>query len=64
MSQVKLFNGAYGSEIKNNEELIQNLKDNAIPELVIEGTYNNYLGFLLERSLQMALKIKAYYEKL
>lgn len=64
MSQVKLFTGAYGNEIKNKEELIQNLKDNAIPELVIEGTYNNYLEFLLERSLQMALKIKAYYEKL
>ena len=64
MSQVKLFNGAYGNEIKTNEELIQNLKDNAIPELVMEGTYNNYLKFLLERSLQMALKIRAYYEKI
>lgn len=64
MAEVSKYNGAFGSEIKNEDELNKNLQDNAIPELLFTGTHNNYLDFLKSRALLMSLKIKAYYEKL
>lgn len=64
MAHVTNFEGAFGNEIKNKEELKKNLNDNAVPEIIFEGTYNNYLEFLSKRAIQMALKIKSYYEKL
>ena len=64
MTEVNKFDGAYGNEIKNADELKKNLQDNAIPEIVLEGTYSNYLDFLKSRALIMSLKIKIYYEKL
>lgn len=64
MSKVKEFDGAYGNEIKNDEDLKSNLQENAIPETVLEGTHHNYLEFLKSRALMMSMKIKEYYEKL
>jgi hypothetical protein len=64
LTEVKKWTGAYGNEIKSISELTKNLSDNAIPELVFNGTANNYLIFLKERALLMSLKIKEYYEKL
>lgn len=64
MTEVNKFDGAYGNEIKNADELKNNLQDNAIPETVLEGIYSNYLDFLKSRALIMSLKIKIYYEKL
>lgn len=64
MTQVKMFEGAFGNEIKNVNELKKNLQDNAIPEMVLSGTHNNYIEFLRERALIMSLKIKEYYDKL
>lgn len=64
MEEIRKYNGAYGNEIKDSVELSQNLKDNAIPELVLEGEASNYLEFLKARQLLMSLKIKTYYSKL
>jgi hypothetical protein len=64
ITEVNKFNGAYGNEIKDIEDLKKNLQDNAIPEIVTEGTHDNYLDFLRSRALLMSLKIKDYYNKL
>lgn len=50
----------YGG-IKTFQELIDNLKQNAIPETIFEMGVENYKGFLQERRLLMAEKIREYY---
>ena len=41
--------------------LIENLKENCIPESIFDGTVDNYDLFLKERRKLMAEKIKEYY---
>ena len=62
LAEVQKFDGAFGSEIKNQADLGKNLSDNAIPDDVTQGTAANYLDFLGKRALLMSLKIKEYYE--
>lgn len=64
MSKIMNFNGAFGNEIKDQDALDYNLDANAIPQLVVEGTSENYAEFLKERNKLMARKIRLYYEKL
>ena len=53
----------YGS-ITNYNELMENFKQNAIPETVLEMTTDDYKEFLVQRRKLMAEKIKEYYYSL
>ena len=52
------------SDIKNKDELLENLKHNAIPEIALGGQSNNYKEFLAERQKLMAKMIREYYKNL
>jgi uncharacterized protein with ParB-like and HNH nuclease domain len=52
------------SDIANKNELIENLKHNAIPEIAISGQSDNYKEFLIERQKLMAKMVREYYESL
>lgn len=65
----KLINQVSGGDkvfgcIDNKDDLMKNLKENAIPESVINMQYTNYEEFLTLRRKSMADKIKEYYESL
>lgn len=47
--------------IKSEEDLLDNLKSNCIPESIFEMTIDNYDTFLNKRRKLMAQKIKSYY---
>lgn len=49
------------SGIENMNDLFQNLKDNCIPQSIINSEFADYDNFLLERRKLMAEKIKNYY---
>jgi len=53
----------YGG-INEKAELLQNLKENCIPEGLLSGALKSYDDFLAERRLLMAGKIKAWFESL
>lgn len=53
----------YG-DIATKEELLANMEQNGIPADTAEWFYPDYDAFLTARRLNMAKKIKAYYEKL
>lgn len=50
--------------IKNKNEFMKNLKDNCIPESVLEMDCTNYYDFLAERRAMMTALIKEYYYSL
>jgi len=50
----------YGA-ITNKEELIDNLKENCLPDNIDAYQYENYENFLAERRIMMANKIRDYY---
>lgn len=52
------------SDIKNKDELLENLNHNAIPEMAILGQSDNYREFLAERQKLMAKMVRRYYESL
>jgi hypothetical protein len=54
---------SYGNII-DEEVMRQNLKQNCIPEKIVEMTADDYESFLVERRKLMAQKIKKYYYKL
>ena len=58
--QVRGGNAFFGC-IDNEEDLIRNLKENAIPESIMNMTYDNYEEFLSQRQKLMANKVKEYY---
>ena len=64
LSKVKQFDGIFNNEIANEEQLAQNLKENAIPKTVIYYDINNYEKFLEERRDEMAKLVKDYYYSL
>jgi hypothetical protein len=43
------------------EKLQQNLKQNCIPETIVDFNASNYEAFLIQRRKLMADKIKTYY---
>ena len=53
----------YGG-ITNESELIDNLKQNCIPDSIFEMDASNYQQFLEQRRTMMAEKIRRYYESL
>lgn len=52
------------AEIIDKKELLQNLKENCIPEGLLYGNLKNYDDFLAERRLLIAGKIKAWFKSL
>lgn len=64
MAKVQEYVGEYGSDIVNQELLNQNLKDNAIPELLLVATYKDFFEFMDQRRILMAQLVKRYYETL
>ena len=52
------------SGIKTLEDLKNNLRECDIPEMILEGTVDNYDEFLKERRKLMAAHIKRYWESL
>lgn len=51
----------YGG-ITDFELMLENLKQNAVPDTIFEMTMENYQEFLIERRKLMAVKMKKYYE--
>ena len=64
MEKVKQYDGIFNNEIASDEQLKQNLKENAIPECVVNYDVNDYEKFLAERRVEMAKLIKDYYYSL
>jgi len=64
MSRIKQYKGDYGSDITSDEKMDLNLKDNAIPKLLLTSTHEDYIDFMERRRKLMALLIKEYYETL
>ncbi|MGN1201178.1 MAG: DUF262 domain-containing protein [Candidatus Caccovivens sp.] len=61
--QVNGGNSVFGC-IDNKEDLVKNLKENAIPESVMNMTYDNFEEFLSQRRVLMANKVKDYFYSL
>lgn len=53
----------YGG-ISSEDQLMENLADNCIPEMIFEANAENFEEFLAERRKLMAVKIKNYYKSL
>ncbi len=53
----------YGN-ITDKEALVENMRQNCIPESIVTMNHENYESFLFERRKLMAQKIKDYYYKL
>lgn len=60
LNQVKTNNMTYGA-ITDKKELLVNLKENCIPETILEADIGNYNLFLQKRRKLIAQKIKKYY---
>lgn len=52
------------SGISTEHELLENLKNNCIPEEIMEMSIDNYQNFLIQRRKLMAIKMKNYYFEL
>lgn len=63
IEQCNSGNIKYGA-IENYNDLINNLKQNSIPETVFDMDFNSYNDFLEERRILMSKKIREYYFKL
>ncbi len=63
LEQVKKGNISYGL-ITDENKLLDNLKQNAIPEDIFEMDINDYEEFLVKRRELMAKKIREYYKSL
>ena len=63
LSQVSGGESIHGG-ISSKEDLLENLKENCIPESVFGMTHENYEEFLLERRKLMAARIRDYYRSL
>ena len=63
LTQCETKNIKYGT-IDNKDELIENLKQNAIPEKIFDMRMEDYEEFLKLRRKLMSKKIKKYYEEL
>jgi len=63
LEQIKNNDMLYGA-ITDREELLNNLKQNCIPEMILESELSDYEAFLVERRKLMAKKIKKYYQSL
>ena len=50
--------------ISTEEDLYNNLSENAIPSEIIDMNYNNYQKFLEKRRVLMAKKIREFYYSL
>ena len=64
MENVLKYNGAYNSEITNEEELLKNLEENAIPSTFVNYDIADYETFLAERRKEMAKLVKKFYYSL
>lgn len=64
MSRVKEYPGAFGSDITSDVTLVENLSDNAIPDILLNATYKDFYAFMDKRRKLMALMVKEYYERL
>ncbi|MCL1801895.1 MAG: hypothetical protein FWG25_11140 [Promicromonosporaceae bacterium] len=58
---MRKLDGSFGSEIMSSSALNKNLHENALPEVLLNGTAANYQEFIRERSFLMAEKVKAFY---
>lgn len=56
--------GYYGSPLANEIEVKQNLKEVAIPEMLINATHEDYDEFMRQRRTLMANKVREYYNSL
>lgn len=54
----------YGSPLRSLEEVQDNLKSAAVPELIINATHAEFEEFMQERRQLMAAKIREYYKTL
>lgn len=50
--------------INSEDELMNNLRENAIPEMIFEAGVDHYSAFLVERRNLMSRIIQRYYQKL
>ena len=60
LAQVENGGMQYGA-ITNRDILMENLRENCIPEMILQAEFTDYEAFLQERRKLMARKIKVYY---
>ena len=63
VEQIQNSDMLYGA-ITDHDELLNNLRQNCIPEMILEADLLDYETFLAERRKLMAEKIKRYYQSL
>lgn len=64
MAKIKEYNGAFGSDINSDKLLDDNLRDSAIPKLLLVATHEDFFAFMDERRNLMAQIVKEYYNTL
>lgn len=65
MAHVASGNGIkFHSNLRNEAELIANLRDNAIPSMIIHAVSDDFDEFMQQRRKLMATQVKTYYESL
>ena len=64
MAKVTEFNNHFKTDIVNNEQLQDNFSDNAIPQMFVSATIEDYHEFLRQRQKLMANLIRRYYQSL
>lgn len=64
LDKIRKYDGAFGSDIANENMLYDNLKSNAIPSSVLTATHEDFSKFMEERRKLMAQMIKNYYRTL
>lgn len=62
--KIMNFDGVFNNEITNSNTLSRNLKENAIPEEVVNYDISNYEAFLEKRRIEMAKLVREYYYSL
>lgn len=64
MNRVKEYSGKFGSDIRSDSQLAQNLADNAIPDTLVSATHEDFLEFMSIRRKLMSKIVKEYYDTL
>ena len=62
--KIMNFDGVFNNEITDSNTLSLNLKENAIPEEVVNYDISDYEAFLEKRRIEMAKLVKEYYYSL
>ena len=64
IAKIMEYNGSFGSDIASLSAMQRNFQDNAIPQLLIGATVEDFQQFMNERRILMAKIVRKYYSTL